>query len=153
MTPEERRQERVDISQVLRELHAAVASVRKLARFLVALYVFMFLAVAGVVAWLEHEGDVRADGQCHIFEGDQRDEVEQLANTYEYLRQAQRLPPEKVDEQLIQFALAQLPQTIAKAEEDQAPGYCDEPDVGEPEPDPVLPAKPADLKLPDLPPG
>lgn len=142
----------VEVADVLEELRTAVELVRKRSRFLVALYVIMFVAMIGFVAWLEHEGDVREDGQCRIFEGDQKDENDELKDTYNFLYRAQQ-KPELRDTLLYDFALARLPVIKAKAEEDQAPGYCDEDGVGLPEPDPVLPEPPKGLKLPQLPPG
>jgi hypothetical protein len=104
-----------------------------------------------IVRELKREAAQREDGQCRIFEADQLAEVEELRDTYAYLAEAQRLGPAARDAQLYRFALARLPETEAKAAEDQAPAYCDDLDdrgreIGLPEPDPVVPTRPPALK-------
>lgn len=117
------------------------------------MYALTFLAFVAGGAVYSHEADVREDGQCRIFEGAQREEREELADTYAYLYGAQLRGVKPGEDQLYDFALSRLPVTLDKAREDQAPGYCDQPDVGEPEPDPPMPERPRGLELPPLPPG
>lgn len=135
------------------EMRSLARQVRQARTYIGTLFIITFLSFVGGAWFLKHEADVREDGQCRIFEGDQQAEREELADTYAYLAGAQLRGPESTDTQLYEFALARLPQTIEKAREDQAPDYCDDENVGLPEPDYPMPSKPQGLKLPKLPPG
>jgi hypothetical protein len=90
----------------------------------------------------ERESRERLDATCTIFESSQRSDVDALAQTYRYLAD---LPPREMSSSLNRAVLANLPATIREATVDDAPGYCDAPGVGLPEPDPPLPKRPPNL--------
>jgi hypothetical protein len=111
-----------------------------------------FFAVA-MAAWsvmLSHhdltnfkrEAEERRHETCLINERKQRMDVDALQRTYEYLA---GLSAEQLAQPLNRAVLAQLPRTVREAQVDDAPRYCDEPGVGEPEPDPRLPVAPENL--------
>ena len=101
---------------------------------------------------IEREGIERRDQTCTLFETDHLQDAQRLARTYQYL---DNLTPAQRREPLNQALVAQLPETEAEARSDSAPPYCDEPGaeaekngaepVGLPEPDPILPERPASL--------
>lgn len=102
------------------------------------------VAVAAVSVWLlVAERNDRADQICDITEADQRAEVRALGRTYDFL-----LDPKSKREApgLYKAILAGLKQQEADAKRDNAPLFCDEDGVGEPEPDPKVPRRPAALR-------
>lgn len=82
------------------------------------------------------EATARADQVCRIFEQAHKDDVDQLIQTYAYL---DKLTPQEVHDPLNTFVILNLPTQEKRARTDSAPEFCDEPGVGLPEPDPVLP--------------
>lgn len=97
------------------------------------------LAEAQVQALIQETAE-RRDQSCKISEQKQRGDVDQLKQTYDFLTN----PPPGL-ENLVPIALTQLPQVEREAKADDAPAFCDEPGVGEPEPDPKLPKRPKGL--------
>jgi hypothetical protein len=93
------------------------------------------------------EADVndRRDQTCRLFERDHLADVERLRGTYKYLN---GLAPVQFEDTLNQAILRQLPDLESEARVDSAPDYCDEDGVGLPEPDPVVPKRPAGLSVP-----
>lgn len=87
----------------------------------------------------------RIDQSCTLFERDHLTDVQRLRNTYRYLAQ---LRPSEVDQPLNRFVIRALPETEREARQDTAPRYCDEPGLGLPEPDPVIPQRPQNLPVP-----
>lgn len=85
----------------------------------------------------------RRDQNCLLFERSQQRSVQALANTYKYLG---GLTPRQLAEPLNRAVLANLPQTISEAQTADAPPYCDDPGVGLPEPNPVVPKPPKGLR-------
>ena len=79
------------------------------------------------------------DQVCRVFEGQHLREVESLRNTYVYLDRV--VARHETGDTLNQFIIRGLPATEVKARSDPAPAFCDKPNVGLPEPDPVLPKK------------
>lgn len=98
---------------------------------------------AYLFARLDGESAIRTDQVCRLFETDHLADVTRLRNTYAYL---DALPAKERGAPLNRALLRQLPQLEDEAGTDQAPEFCDEPGVGLPEPDPVLPKKPESLK-------
>lgn len=88
---------------------------------------------------VEEEAVERKDADCVKDERDHFAKVNQLAQTYTFLKTADP------DSDLYQAVLPQLPEIEAEARRDLAPEYCDEPNVGLPEPDPVIPPRPKNL--------
>lgn len=91
------------------------------------------------VSRLEKESHDRIDETCRISETKQKSDVDALAATYRYLGQ---LKAAEFSQAINRAVLAGLPRTVREAQTDDAPDYCDEPHVGLPEPDPVLPKRP-----------
>lgn len=135
------------------EMRVLKTQVRQTRAYVVTLFVITFLAGVGAAWFLVHEANIREDGQCRIFESDQQEEREELADTYSYLHGAQKRGGRATRSLLYEFAIARLPVTFEKAQEDQAPDYCDDGDVGLAEPDFPMPEPPRGLELPELPPG
>jgi hypothetical protein len=67
-------------------------------------------------------------------------DVEMLRDTYAYLKQ---LRPDELGDGINRFIIGRLSETEARAKQDVAPPHCDDPGFGLPEPDPVLPKRPA----------
>jgi hypothetical protein len=113
----------------------------------VAAYVFIAVAAGYGQAQdahrrndLKKETTERLDQSCTIFEQQHLEDVIQLAKTYQYL---DNLSVQQRTEGLNVFIIKDLPETEKKAKTDSAPDFCDEPNLGLPEPDPTLPTKPA----------
>lgn len=85
----------------------------------------------------------RIDQGCKISEGKQLKDVTSLKATYKYLL---ALPPKQRRKGINGAIFAQLSSIEHEAEIDDAPAYCDQPNVGLPEPDPVVPERPAELR-------
>lgn len=92
---------------------------------------------------IERESVERRDQNCKIFETEHRREIKRLTDTYRYLV---ALPDAERGATINRFVLANLPNLEADARLDNAPAYCDKPDVGLPEPDPRIPPRPKSLK-------
>lgn len=88
---------------------------------------------------IEVEGNERRDQICEQAERVHLQEVVELRRTYDYL---DGLQPEQLKDPLNATVLTFLPQTEHTAQTDSAPPFCDEPGVGLPEPDPVVPKRP-----------
>lgn len=84
----------------------------------------------------------RINESCTIAERKQKKDVDDLKATYAYLL---KLPPDQRRKGINGAILAQLPKSEAAAREDDAPSYCDEPNVGLPEPDTLVPDRPLEL--------
>jgi len=84
---------------------------------------------------LEKESAERRNQNCLIFEGDHLEDINQLKRTYEFLDNP------KANRGLVEAVLPGLPALESKARRDGAPDYCDDPNVGLPEPDPVAPER------------
>lgn len=99
---------------------------------------------------IDEEGVERRDQICLSAEREHLRDVNQLKATYKYLLS---LTPEDARSSLNRTITLQLPQTEERANTDVAPSFCDEPGalaekkgarpVGLPEPDPVIPERPA----------
>lgn len=107
------------------------------------------LLAAVLFAWFEGEARQRRDANCQSFELGHRQEVEDLAGAYKLVAAS---PPASWD-RLQRFVAARIPTLERDAASDSdgqgvnVPGYCDEPGVGLPEPDPCLPPRPVGLEL------
>lgn len=80
----------------------------------------------------------RRSQSCDLFEGQHLDDVKELRRTYKYI---EALEPEEISSTLNQFVIRGLPELEDDARNDPAPEYCDDPNIGLPEPDPNLPPK------------
>jgi hypothetical protein len=76
---------------------------------------------------------------CLSAEREHLGNVTRLLRTYDYL---QELDPQRPLSLLNKAILRQLPDVELEARTDQAPEFCDEPDLGLPEPDPLVPPRP-----------
>jgi hypothetical protein len=85
-----------------------------------------------------------------ITEGEQAAEIRDLQRTYDFLL---RQPPRDLqnDQTLAGEIVRGLAQIEEEAHRDNAPAFCDEPGIGLPEPDPMIPHRPAVLRPPDRP--
>jgi hypothetical protein len=104
--------------------------------------VYAVLATEMQVATIKREGNERRDQTCRLFESAQRDAIERLRRSYEYI---EHLPKRALRDPLNIAVLAQLPSLRRTALTSGAPPYCDAPGVGLPEPDPPIPPIPPDL--------
>jgi len=91
---------------------------------------------------VEMESRDRRDQICFQDERAHLREVNQLKRTYAYLV---GLTPKQREQPLAKAIIRFLPQTEEDANTDEAPPFCDKPGVGLPEPDPVVPKRPAVL--------
>lgn len=91
---------------------------------------------------LAREGRERRDEDCSIRESKQADDVRALRRLYRYLL---GLSPEDLGTDLNKAVLAGVPRAERDARTDDAPDYCDEPGIGEPEPDLKVPRRPKGL--------
>jgi hypothetical protein len=112
-----------------------------------AAWVFIFVYVTVVAAvGFDSQRDFNAealrarDANCLQFERDHLADVTQLRQTYFYLAQ---LRDDELGDAINRFVIARLPETERLARTDTSPDYCDAPGLGLPEPDPVLPKRPA----------
>lgn len=96
------------------------------------------LAIALFVAGFS----VTTDANCELFEGSHKRDVDQLAQTYDYLA---RLAPSALGDDLNAAVLRSLPRLERAARSDDAPDYCDSLWFGRPEPDPEIPERPSSL--------
>lgn len=94
------------------------------------------------------ESKHRRSDTCRVFEGQHLQEITDLKGGYDYLASI----PRSKWTQLEKTVYKRLPkqESDAKSDTDQlgpyVPAYCDEEDIGLPEPDPVVPKRPATLK-------
>lgn len=108
----------------------------------VALAFWSVLGVQRAVDETAREGAERRDQICLSAEREHLNDVTSLTRTYEYLgslTRGERMQP------LNRFLIRSLPEAENKVRIDPAPPFCDEPDVGLPEPDPRIPHRPAEL--------
>jgi hypothetical protein len=121
----------------------------RVARSPALVYFACFVAI-GYSFWTNHnainqiqeESKGRRDQSCHISESTHKADVEQLQRTYDYLV---NLTPRQKRSAINRAVLANLPNVEHAARLDPAPPFCDEPGIGLPEPDPVLPKRPKAL--------
>lgn len=98
---------------------------------------------------IQKEGAERRSQNCTTFEGAHRQEVDRLNQTYAYIL---KLTPAERRTTLNRTVIAGVPRLETEASSDSdnegvlVPSYCDEPGVGLPEPDPIVPKRPAKLK-------
>ena len=104
---------------------------------------FSLLASVWLYTKTQDESRARRGQTCTITEREQAAEVQQLRNTYEYLLELEGV---QLHDPLNRALLRQLPMVEARAEEDNAPKFCDEPGIGLPEPDEKVPDRPARLR-------
>lgn len=114
-----------------------------LAAAAIFLSAFLFARVQAVFDKLAMESKGRRDQACLRDETAHKRDVRQLRQTYKFLA----APPPSLRD-LVPLIVAQLPRTEQEAE-DKAPAFCDEPGIGLPEPDPVIPRRPRALSLPN----
>lgn len=99
------------------------------------------IVVLAAVLSFQHESADHRDQLCLHDERQQGYAVDRLRSTYGYLVEltaAQRREP------VNQLVLRTLPGLEREARE-RVPGFCNEDDVGLPEPDPVIPERPAGI--------
>lgn len=112
-------------------------------RWLVGISFVLPFLVGGALYLFDVEANARRDQSCKITEGQQRAEVQSLRRTYSYLLS---LSTKERRDPINRAVLAGLPTQEAQARQDNAPAFCDDPGYGEPEPDPVVPRRPAALR-------
>lgn len=119
-----------------------------LAAFAVAAYTFF--SVHALINKQNATNRERRNDTCLGFEGTHRQEIRNLENTYKYLLS---VPPAERRRGLSGFILRfSLPEAERAAMRDDdfdgvyVPHYCDEPNVGLPEPDPTVPQRPKGLE-------
>jgi hypothetical protein len=90
----------------------------------------------------------RVSESCTISETKQKRDVQQLRDTYRYLvnLSSEELAAAKAGRGINGAIYQNLGRTEADAYQDDAPKYCDDPNVGLPEPDPEVPARPQKLR-------
>lgn len=98
---------------------------------------------------IQSEGRERRTQTCTIQESKQAKDVRQLKATYRYLLD---LKPEERDDTINVAVLHALTETERDAHLDDAPKFCDEPNIGLPEPDTKIPQRPEALRPPAPPP-
>ena len=100
------------------------------------------------VARIERETKERRGQICLSFETTHLNEVQQLSDTYRFLRE---LPEADKHTSLTKAIVQNLPMLEKNAKSDQdssgifVPTYCDAPNVGLPEPDPIPPQRPKEV--------
>lgn len=82
------------------------------------------------------------DEFCGLAEGTHYAKVQELSRTYDYLG---KLHGQELDLTINRFVVANLPRQEKEAHFDEAPDTCDHFGLGRPEPDPVVPARPANV--------
>jgi hypothetical protein len=130
---------------------------RALGRMWAALVIGLFAVTVSLVGLYAQSNDLkveqearqedtaaRVDQSCTLAEQKQKDDVRQLRDTYGYLARHRH----SLDRGLAKEVIRALPETERRAQQDDAPPYCDEPNVGLPEPDPVIPSRPTFLRVP-----
>lgn len=119
---------------------------------LIAICVSLGSAALSTYLWfnLISESKERRNQTCRVFESAHKQEIDSLNGTYRYLANA---PPPERGTSLYDTILRNLKKLEAEAASDTdevgviVPEYCDEPDVGLPEPDPVVPKRPVGIPL------
>jgi hypothetical protein len=92
------------------------------------------------VEQIRKEGRERRGQYCLPSERGHLEATQDLQRRYDYLLS---LTPAEKRMTLNEFVLRDIPRVEAEARADQAPDFCDEPGLGLPEPDPVIPKRPA----------
>jgi hypothetical protein len=118
--------------------------------WLAVLAAFTALVLVGVGFYhLDQETTERRSQTCLWFEGDHLDDVNQLRRNYKRLPGALEFyleaAPKRLHPFLVGAITSDLERLEAEARVDAAPAFCDEPDVGLGEPDPVIPERPKNL--------
>lgn len=101
--------------------------------------------VQGLVQRIEAESKDRRDQSCRQLERAEKQSIDQLAKTYDYLT---GLTPAEREQPLNVAILRQVPSTEADARASKAPAFCREKGVGLDGPAPVLPKRPPGLLPP-----
>lgn len=91
---------------------------------------------------VRRESRQRVEQDCLKEERDHLKDVKNLRRTYRFLV---NYPEDQRTDPLYIALIQTLPQTESAARTDNAPLYCDEPNVGLPEPDPAVPKRPKSL--------
>jgi hypothetical protein len=94
-----------------------------------------------IIVRLENERAIRTDQNCKLFEREHKKAVQDLEDTYEFLKS----PVAHETPGLTRFIILNLPRTEEEARVDNAPEYCDNPGLGLKEPDPKIPERPHQL--------
>lgn len=123
---------------------------RKLA--MTALIVSLLTAAGTTWLWFNiiSESKERRNQTCRVFESAHKQEIDDLNGTYRYLAGA---PPPERGTTLYTLILSNLKKLESEAKDDEdevgvvVPAYCDEPGIGLPEPDPVVPKRPAGIPI------
>jgi hypothetical protein len=121
---------------------ARASGLRLIRRVLVVFGVALALNIAFSAAQffrISQEGNERRHQICLAAEREHLAAVDRLKRVYAYLTGDNRQPA------LDRVALAELPRTEEQARWDVAPEFCDVPGLGLPEPDPVVPGRPAGI--------
>lgn len=85
------------------------------------------------------DAKARVNESCIQSETRYDNAVERLASTYRYLV---ALPADERQTTLNQFIIKSIPQTEQDAKDSKAPTFCDKPNTGLPEPNPIFPERP-----------
>lgn len=88
----------------------------------------------------QSETKERINQGCLLAEARAKESVDRLKQTYDFLVH----PPADL-KGLIPYAMANLNKTEQDALDNAAPPYCDAPNIGLPEPNPVIPPRPLQL--------
>lgn len=93
---------------------------------------------AEAIAAVKRESTARRDQNCILFERQHKANVDRLKSTYDYLN---RIPKDEIGSSLTQAVLRGLKAQEAEARNAIPPNYCNEKNVGLPEPPPDVPKK------------
>lgn len=122
---------------------------RFLSRFNFAALLVLTVLVAVGFYLLEQTRTESRDQLCMWFEPDHLEDVQELRRTYKRVPEALEFyiaaAPEKLRPFLENAVATDVARLEAEARVDSAPAFCDEPGVGLPEPDPVVPKRPKGL--------
>jgi hypothetical protein len=119
---------------------------RRLIAYLLVVLAFAYTtgSLYSVQRKFAKEINIRQDQGCVLFERAHNQDVKALKDTYAYLLTL--TPQQREKDPLNQFVIKSLPQTENRVITDAAPKYCDNPGFGLPEPNPVIPKRPAALR-------
>jgi hypothetical protein len=92
---------------------------------------------------ISNEGRERRDQTCTQSEREHLVKVQELRRTYGFLTNPKKR--RLLGPGLTKLVILGLPRTEREARVDPAPPFCNEPGIGLPEPDPVIPPRPHGL--------